>query len=106
MLSSQDKNSLNNLLRESLKENTGSIDIFVQGAIAYEPVKLNGKYFLTLYIIAPHDFASDVDVLINQQKNVSTFIVIMIEVVAFGIASLALSWNRRLENTVKQGLQN
>jgi nitrate reductase gamma subunit len=56
---------------------------------------------LALYIIAPHDFVSDVGVLINQQKNVSTFTVIMIEVVvAFGIASLALLWNRRLENTV------
>src|SRR5919198_2672699 len=50
MLSPQAKDSLDNLLRDSLKGNAGSGDIIVQGkmnTIAYEPVKVNGKYFLT-----------------------------------------------------------
>jgi signal transduction histidine kinase len=102
-LSPQAKNSLNNLLGISLEGNTGSADILVQGemnTIAYEPVILNGKYFLALYISAPHNLASDVGNLVDQQKNFSMFIVIMIGLVAFGIALLVLLWNKRLEFTV------
>jgi len=101
--SPQAKNSLNNLLGISLEGTTGSADILVQGkmnTIAYEPVILNGKYFLALYISAAHNLASDVGKLIDQQKNFSTFIVIMIGLVAFGIALLVLLWNKRLESTV------
>ena len=68
-LSPQAKNSLNNLLGISLEGNTGSADILVQGemnTIAYEPVILNGKYFLTLYIIAPHTLANNVQVIVDQ----------------------------------------
>jgi signal transduction histidine kinase len=101
--SPQAKNSLNNLLGISLEGTTGSADILVQGkmnTIAYEPVILNGKYFLALYISAPHNLASDVRNLVDQQKNFSMFIVIMIGLVAFGIALLVLLWNKRLESTV------
>ena len=103
ILSPQAKDSFNNLLRDSLSANAGSGDLFTQGkmnTIAYEPVKVNGKYFLTLFISAPHDLASDVNVLIDQQKNFSVIIVIVIGVIAFGIAFLVLLWNRKLENTV------
>jgi signal transduction histidine kinase len=101
--SPQAKNSLNNLLGISLEGTTGSADILVQGkmnTIAYEPVILNRKYFLALYISAPHNLASDVRNLVDQQKNFSMFIVIMIGLVAFGIALLVLLWNKRLESTV------
>jgi signal transduction histidine kinase len=103
MLSPEAKNSFDNLLRDSLKGNTGSGDILAQGkmnTIAYEPVKINGNYFLTLFIAAPHNLASNVNALIDQQKNFSVFIVIVIGIMAFGIAFLVLLWNRRLENTV------
>jgi Cache domain len=103
MLSPEAKRSLDNLLRGSLQGNTGSGDIVVQGkmnTIAYEPVKVNGKYFLTLFISAPHNLASNVNALIEQQKNFSIFIVVIIGIIAFGIAFLVLLWNRRLENTV------
>jgi signal transduction histidine kinase len=53
-----------------------------------------------LYVIAPHNLASNVDVLITQQKNFSIFIVIAIAAVAFGIAFLLFMWNKRLEITV------
>jgi signal transduction histidine kinase len=97
------KDSLNNLIRNSLQGSTGSGDISAQGktsTISYEPVKINGKYFLTLYIIAPHNLASDVGLLINQQKYVSTIIVIVIAAVAFGIAFLVFLWNKKLKTTV------
>jgi signal transduction histidine kinase len=97
------KDSLNNLIRNSLQGSTGSSDISAQGktsTISYEPVNINGKYFLTLYIIAPHNLTSDVGLLINQQKYVSTIIVIVIAAVAFGIAFLVFLWNKRLKATV------
>ncbi|MFL6318811.1 MAG: ATP-binding protein [Nitrososphaeraceae archaeon] len=103
LLTSKDRDSLNNLIRRSLLGGTGSSDISAQGkmsTISYEPVGINGKYFLTLYVIASHNLASNVDVLITQQKNFSIFIVIAIAAVAFGIAFLLFMWNKRLEITV------
>ena len=102
-LSSEDKSSLNNLIKDSLQGNKGSDDIALQGkmnTISYEPVNINGKYFLTLYVIAPHNLASDVGGLINQQKNFSVIIIIVIAAVAIGIAFLVLLWNKRLKFTV------
>jgi signal transduction histidine kinase len=97
------KDSLNNLLKRSLQGYIGSGDISIQGksnTISYEPVNVNGKYFLTLYIIAPHNLASNVTGLINQQKNFSTIIMIVIAAVAVGIALLVFLWNKRLKTTV------
>jgi signal transduction histidine kinase len=97
------KDSLNNIIRNSLQGSTGSGDISIQGktsTISYEPVNINGKYFLTLYIIAPHNLASDVGLLINQQKYVSTIVVIVIAAVSFCIAFLVFLWNKRLKATV------
>ncbi len=102
-LSSEDKSSLNNLIKDSLHGNKGSDDIALQGkmnTISYEPVNINGKYFLTLYVIAPHNLASDVGGLINQQKNFSVIIIIVIAAVAIGSAFLVLLWNKRLKFTV------
>ncbi|MFL6420638.1 MAG: cache domain-containing protein [Nitrososphaeraceae archaeon] len=103
VLSSHTKDSLNNLFENSLQGSIGSQDISAQGktnTIAYEPIMINGKYFLTSYIIAPHNLASDVEILADQQKNISTFIMATIGVVGFGIAFLVLLWNKRLESTV------
>ena len=102
-LSPKTKDSLNNLFENSLQARIGSQDFFVQGkmnTIAYEPVTVNGKYFLTSYVIAPHNLANDVEILADQQKNFSTFIMAIIGVVGFGIAFLVLLWNKRLESIV------
>ena len=68
--------------------------------IAYEPVKLQGKHFLTLYVSAQHNLASNVAMAITQQKNLSTIIIIAIGLVALGAAYMVLNWNRKLEATV------
>jgi signal transduction histidine kinase len=39
--------------------------------------------------------------LINQQKNFSTIVIIVVGSMAFGIAFLILSWNKRLEGAVE-----
>ena len=75
----------------------------MQGAIntvAYEPVSLQGKHFLSLYLIAPHNLASNVAFAVGQQKYLSTIIIIVIGLVSVGGAFLVLTWNRRLENIV------
>ncbi len=72
LLSLKAKNSLNALLNRSLEGGIGSADISsnnVTSRISYEPVNIANKYFMTLYVISPHKLASDVGVLINQQKS-------------------------------------
>jgi signal transduction histidine kinase len=97
--------SLNKLVNASLKESEtgGTGDIYAQGKIntlAFEPVTLQGKHFLTLYISAPHNLASKVAMAIAQQNNLSTIIIIAIGIVALGSAFLVLNWNNKLEGTV------
>lgn len=104
-LSLESKKSFNSLMNSSLQGGSGIGEISVQGetsTISYEPVNINGEHFLTIYIIAPHDLASDVDILINQQKNFSAAIIIVIASVALGIAFLVISWNKRLRSTVEK----
>ena len=89
LLSDSSKNSLNDLVNSSLEQanNGGMQDISMSGktyTIAYEPVILQGKQFLTLYLNAPHNLASNVALAIAQQKNLSTIIIITIGLVAVG----------------------
>ena len=102
--SSDSKNLLNDLIRNSLHGNTGSKDIPINGkvnTIAYQPVAVNGKDFLILYISAQHNVASDVGALIIQQQYFTVLMVTVIGGVAFIIAFLVFSWNKRLETIVK-----
>ncbi|HYA84521.1 MAG TPA: HAMP domain-containing sensor histidine kinase [Candidatus Bathyarchaeia archaeon] len=68
--------------------------------IAYQPVVIGGKNFMTLYIRAQHTLTSDVSALIDQQKYITILEVTVIGVVAFIAAFLLFSWNKRLETTV------
>ncbi|MGB6671550.1 MAG: sensor histidine kinase [Candidatus Nitrosopolaris sp.] len=97
------KNLLNDLIKSSLQGYTGSGDVLVNGkmnTIAYQPVLVNGKNFLTLYISAQHNLASDVSALIDQQRYFTTLVVAIIGAVAIIIAFLVFSWNKRLNTIV------
>jgi signal transduction histidine kinase len=99
----ESKNLLNDLIKSSLQGYTGSGDVLVNGkmnTIAYQPVLVNGKNFLTLYISAQHNLASDVSVLIDQQRYFTTLVVAIIGAVAIIIAFLVFSWNKRLNTIV------
>ena len=99
----ESKNLLNDLIKKSLQGNTDSGDILINGkmnTIAYQPVVIADKNFLTLYISAPHTLTSDVSALIDQQKYFTILVVTIIGAVAFIIAFLLFSWNKRLETTV------
>lgn len=105
MLPVSSRTSLNKLVNTSLKESDigGAGDIYAQGklnTLAFEPVSLQGKHFLTLYISAPHNLASKVAIAIAQQKNLSTIIIMTIGIVALVAAFLVLNWNKKLEGTV------
>ena len=103
LISSDIKDSYNNIIRRSLAGISGAEDISFHGnttTISYQPVLIGGKPLWTLFIGTPHILATDVGFLIDQQKNFSTLMVIIIGAIAVGIAFLILSWNKRLEAAV------
>ena len=100
LLSLKAKISLYALLNRSLEGGVGSADISsnnVTSTISYEPVNIANKYFMTLFVISPHKLASDVGVLINQQKYFSTILIFVIASVALGTSLLVFTWNKRLK---------
>jgi signal transduction histidine kinase len=98
------KGPYNSILERSLKGSSGADDLLLMGGnkttISYQPVFIGGKYLWTLFVSAPHQLATEVGNLINNQKNFSTLIVLTIGGVALGIAFLILSWNKQLESAV------
>jgi len=100
----QIKDIYNNVLATSLTGGSGLRDISFNDnmtTIAYQPITLDGEFLWSLYISTPHSLASNVGYLINQQKNFSTIVIIVVGSMAFGIAFLILSWNKRLEGAVE-----
>jgi signal transduction histidine kinase len=97
------KDTFNRFVKDSLKGNSGIEDFTYKGntsSIAYEPIVIGGSQFGTLYIVTPHQFAGNVGGLVDQQRNLSTILVMVIGGVALGVAVLVVTWNRRLERTV------
>ena len=100
----ESKNLLNELIKDSLQGKTGSEDILLNGkmnTIAYQPVAVNGKDFLDLYISAQHNVGNDVSALIDQMRYFTMLVVAIIGAAAFIIAFLVFSWNKRLQMVVK-----
>ncbi len=97
------KDSFLEFIRRSLQGEPGLQD-FSAGSqtatFAYEPIIINGDQFGTLYIITPHQFASNVGALVEQQRNFNMLLTIVIGAAAVGVAALVLVWNTRLTQTV------
>ena len=111
----ESKDKFNNILRSSLVGKEGSEDIKISGqtnTVSYQPVIIEtnqknnnssnheNNYFMSLYVVSPHLLASNVGALIDQQRNFSIIIVIIISALALGIAFLVITWNKRLRTTV------
>jgi signal transduction histidine kinase len=97
------KDSFNEFMRRSLQGESGLQDFSGENGmatIAYEPIIIEREQFGTLYIVSPHQFSSNVSVLVDQQRNFSTIMAIVIGAAAFGIAALVIVWNARLERVV------
>ena len=95
---------LNDFLRRSLiGYNTDSMDIESGGkmnSIVSKPITNNEKKLWTIYIISPHDLTSTVNSLFKQQNNFSTLMIVVIGIIAFGIAWIIISWNKGLESII------
>ena len=93
------------ILTRSLQSNPGAEDITFNGTtttISYQPINVDGKHIWTLFLGSPHNLANDVGAVIEQQKNLSSQIVILIALIGVGIAVLILSWNKKLEKAVRE----
>jgi signal transduction histidine kinase len=80
------------------------VNIRVDGrtfTIASHPITQQGNHFWTLYITAPHAFTANADALLAKQDAFTMTSLLVIAAAAVGMAYIVLSWNRRLEGTVK-----
>jgi signal transduction histidine kinase len=68
--------------------------------LASEPVVIDGRKIWTVYVSTPHTFVSDVRILFDQQNYFSALMVIVIGILAMGIAFFVISSNKRLEYLV------
>jgi len=99
------KDSFNSLLRQSLSGAQGFGDISYLGnttTIAYQPISIDGSFFAVLYIATPHVFASDISLLIDQQRTFNFIIIAVIGAVAVGVGYLVVTWNRGLASVVEK----
>jgi len=86
-----------------LAGNSGMKDIILneeKATFVYKPIILEGKQFGVLYIVTPHAYASNVAVLIDQQKIASIMLIVITASGAIGAISIILIWNKRLEQIV------
>jgi signal transduction histidine kinase len=97
------KDPFNRLIRQSLEGSSGMEDLTVGGnttTLAYQPIMVEEEQFGTLYVVAPHKFADNVGLLVDQQRNFSTVMAGSIGAAAVGISALVIVWNSRLEKVV------
>lgn len=91
------------ILTRSLAPFPGAEEITFNGTtttISFQPIEIDGRHIWTLFLGSPHSLATDVGILIEQQKNLSSQTIIIIALIAVILAVLILSWNRRLEVAV------
>jgi signal transduction histidine kinase len=98
--------AMNQGLEDAIGGGSGSLDVSFGGderaTFVYKPIVLEGKQFGVLYILAPHTYAVDVAPLIEQQKNISLALMIIIAGAALGAILVIFGWNKKLEETVSE----
>ena len=105
------KNTFNAIMQDSLAGNSGTGEYTsseVPLILAYNPVMFDQgsgnrqQHAMSLHLTLPKAFASDIALLIEQQRNLSTIVPAAIGAVAVGIALMIIRWNSKLERTVKE----
>jgi signal transduction histidine kinase len=104
------KDTFNSIMRDSITGNSGTGEYSSSGMpliLAYNPVMFdqdsgNSQPAMSLHLTLPKAFASDIALLIEQQRNLSTIVPAAIGAVAIAIALMIVRWNSRLERTVKE----
>ncbi|HKU50054.1 MAG TPA: cache domain-containing protein, partial [Nitrososphaera sp.] len=89
---------------DAMEGNSGLRDIPIGGnakaTFAYKPIILESKQFGVLYIVSPHTYAVDVGPLIDQQKNLSVALIVIVSAASLGAIIIIFTWNKRLERVV------
>ena len=104
------KDTFNAIMRDSIAGNSGTGEYSSSGVpliLAYNPVMFdqgsgNRQHAISLHLTLPKAFASDIALLIEQQRNLSTIVPAAIGAVAVAIALMIIRWNSKLEHTVKE----
>ena len=104
------KDTFNAIMQDSIAGNSGTGEYSSSGVpliLAYNPVMFdqgsgNRQHAMSLHLTLPKAFASDVALLIEQQRNLSTIVPAAIGTVAIAIALMIIRWNSKLERTVKE----
>jgi signal transduction histidine kinase len=96
--------AINDGLDDALAGSSGLRDVPIDNGkistFAYKPIILAEKQFGVLYILAPHTYAADVGPVIEQQRNLSIALIVIVTGAASGAILIIFTWNKRLESTV------
>src|SRR5918994_1520143 len=118
-LPANQKDTFNAIIRDSIAGSSGTVEYSSSGVpliLAYNPVMFEEAHeegheeghgnrqqpAMSLHLTLPKSFASDVVLLIEQQRNLSTIVPAAIGAVAVGIALMIIRWNSKLECTIKE----
>jgi signal transduction histidine kinase len=105
------KDTFNAIMQDSIAGNSGTGEYSSSSGVplilAYNPVMFdqgsgNRQHAMSLHLTLPKAFASDIALLIEQQRNLSTIVPAAIGTVAIAIALMIIRWNSKLERTVKE----
>jgi signal transduction histidine kinase len=105
------KDTFNAIMQDSVAGNSGTGEYSSSSGVplilAYNPVMFdqgsgNRQHAMSLHLTLPKAFASDIALLIEQQRNLSTIVPAAIGTVAIAIALMIIRWNSKLERTVKE----
>jgi signal transduction histidine kinase len=105
------KDTFNTIIGDSIAGNSGTAEYSSSGVpliFAYNPVMFDQisenrqQQAMSLHLTLPKAFASDIVLLIEQQRNLSTIVPAAIGAVAGAIALMIIRWNSKLECTVKE----
>lgn len=114
--SEEESLKFNDFLKRSIEGTTDAKDFTVNGiqnTVTSWPIMAKTSlqnrsdggtdyHFLTLYLTAPHNVAGVVGPLVEQQTIFSTAALVTIGAATAVISYIILSWNRRLERTVRE----
>src|SRR5829696_5654016 len=105
------KDTFNAIIQDSIAENSGTGEYSSSSGVplilAYNPVMFdlgtgNRQHAMSLHLTLQKAFASDIVLLIEQQRDLSTIVPAAIGAVAVAIALMIVGWNSKLERTVKE----
>ncbi|MDQ4016127.1 MAG: ATP-binding protein [Thermoproteota archaeon] len=106
------KDTFNAIVQDSVAGNSGTGEYSSSSSgvpliLAYNPVMFdqgsgNRQHAMSLHLTLPKAFASDIALLIEQQRNLSTIVPAAIGTVAIALALMIIRWNSKLERTVKE----